>query len=71
MKPLHLPYALLPEVILETQLHPSIINRENVYNDILISIGIDSPTASSDERDRVRNKDFNQGQVAQGMNTLI
>ena len=72
-EPSHPPYELLPEVILETQLHPSNMSERYVYNDILISIGLDSPIASRDKRDKDRNRNyaFNQGQIAQGVNTPI
>ena len=44
----HPSHVLPPEVILETQLHPSNRNTGNVYKEIVASIGLDSPTPSQD-----------------------
>jgi hypothetical protein len=38
------------EVIPETQLHQASRNKNNIYNDIMASIGLDSPTSSQDTR---------------------
>ena len=52
---------LTTEVIRETQFHP---NNRNIYNDILASIGLDSPTNSQDVRRGIGNKDYDHfGQV--------
>ena len=48
--PSYLPQAILPEVILETQFHQHTKDRGKFYNEIMASIGLDSPTSSTEER---------------------
>ena len=59
------------EVIRETQFHPPCRSRGHVYNDVLISIGLDSSTNSSKESDRDRNQDPKQGFGIEGVSTPI
>ena len=54
------------EVILETQLNHN--NRDNVYKDIMASIGLDSPTPSHDQRE---GEDLNNSPRGQVMSTPI
>lgn len=47
----HLLQVLPPEVILETQFYTSKNTKGNIYNDILVSIRLDSPTKSQNTKD--------------------
>ena len=53
-EPPHLPGTGHVEVIMETQLN-EVIRKSNIYNDIMASIGLDSPTPSQDSRGGVVN----------------
>ena len=64
----HAPHTLSTEVILETQLNPSSRGKGSIYNDILASIGLDSPTPSLETR---RKEDSNTSPRAQLINTPI
>ena len=64
----HAPHTLSTEVILETQLNPSSRGKGSIYNDILASIGLDSPTPSFETR---RKEDSNTSPRAQLINTPI
>ena len=64
----HAPHILSTEVILETQLNSSSRGKGSIYNDILASIGLDSPTPSIETR---REEDSNSSPRAQLVNTPI
>ena len=64
----HAPHTLSTEVILETQLNTSSRGKGSIYNDILASIGLDSPTPSIETR---REEDSNSSPRAQLINTPI
>lgn len=65
LEPPHLARVLPVEMIYETQLNPT--NRD-IYNDILASIGIDSPNIY---KKTWRGMDYNQSQEKQLDNTPI
>ena len=48
--PADLPQSIVPEVILETQFHQYTKDRGKFYNEIMASIGLDSPTTSREDR---------------------
>jgi hypothetical protein len=64
----YVPHTLSTEVIFETQLIPSNRSKGSIYNDILASIGLDSPTPSHETR---RGEDSNTSPRAQLINTPI
>ena len=51
-QPPHPPWGLPPEAIFETQFNPNNIHKGSVYNEILASIGLNSPISSREERGR-------------------
>ena len=61
-------HTLFTEVILETQLNPSSRSKGSIYNDIMASIGLDSPTPSHETR---RGENSNTSPRAQLINTPI
>jgi hypothetical protein len=53
-------YAAPPEVICETQCYQNARNRGKLYNEIMASIGLDSPTSSLEERTREDTTTYDQ-----------
>jgi hypothetical protein len=54
------PQRAPPESICETQFYHNTRNRGKVYNDIMASIGLDSPTSSLEERGREETTTYEQ-----------
>lgn len=60
-----------PEIILETQFNSIHRNNRHIYKDILVMIGLDSPTTSQETMSTYDNDDHNQDQGMQVANTPI
>lgn len=59
------------EVIPETPLNRDIKIRNNIYNDIMASIGLDSPTSSQDTRGDDRGKGSKKDTTPHTVNTPV
>ena len=67
----HLQQGLPPEVTFETQFDLTNMNKCSVYNEIMASIGLDSPTTSREKWGREDTEEYNKGKGGQVVNTPI